>query len=253
VRAALGAARTLDCTLALASGVLASLIRHLSLRRRFPVRLAASADALAGERAELRGIVLGSLPSAVFFCVQGQVTVLLAGICSHGEVVADAGALARFAIALNILFAAINALAVPRFARCREPERLRSLAARYLGWVALCTVAIGAFTAAFPSLPLRLVGGQYARLEPEMRLMGLNLALLFLVHALFALNSARAWIRFTNAANIPLTLCAQAGLLCLIDVSHVRGIVLFSTLSLIPNLATVVVDMIRGLRREAHA
>jgi hypothetical protein len=240
----------LSCLVALVGGMVAVVSRNMLLRRAVTVR-ATPGDATPEDRRELRRIVTTSLPSAVFFCVQGQIAILLAGIFSRGEIIADVGALGRFTLGLNIIFAAINALAVPRFA-VAAPERLRPLARRYMGCVIVASAAIVAAMWTFPRAPLWVLGPAYSGLEPEMRLMGLYLALTFAVHAIYALDSARAWIRITNLANIPATFALQAGLLYLLDVTSVRGVILFTTLSLIPNLVTSIVDLITGLRNESR-
>src|SRR4029077_2763318 len=110
--------------------------------------------------------------NAVFYCLQGQITVfLISFFARRATSVAEVGALGRLAMIFAVLSNLLTNVFVPAFARCQD--------ARKLGWFYAAIVSgVGAFSllvlfgaAIFPDQFLFVLGAKYAHLHRELLLM----------------------------------------------------------------------------------
>ena len=108
--------------------------------------------------------------------------------------------------------------------------------------------ALLAFSAILPEVLLWFLGHSYAHLRSELPLMMGMAALNALAGAMWAINSAKAWIEY-SWTYIPATLVTQGILFLTMDVSTLRGAIVFGIISLIPSIALNAWLTVRGLRR----
>ncbi len=194
------------------------------------------------------------MPGAIFFCLQGQLLILLISFTGRSDHVADVGALGRLAVIFDLFGSLLVNLALPAFTRCHDPGLLKKRYAQiFIGYVCL-GAAMTAFAAFAPAPMLWLLGKKYAGLRYELILIVANMSVGTLVGTMWSMNAAKGWVHY-NWIEIPVRLLFQAALLLLIDVTTVPGAIYFMMLSqlspMLFNLGLTVVGF-RALQRE-HA
>jgi hypothetical protein len=131
---------------------------------------------------------------------------------------------------LSVLQAAFAALIIPRFATLNTGHR--RLVTRFLQAQALVTgigVLVTGAVWLFPSHALRVIGPNYLGLEHEIVLATAGASLSLVASVVYALNAARG--RVPPAYVYPLTgIATTIVLVLLIDMSTVRGAMLFGLL-----------------------
>lgn len=227
----------------------ALLLQYLLLRR----YAREVVDLKAGENPEDRKAMIGFIrsqaPNAIFFCLQGQITILLITIFGHrATAVAEVGALGRLAMIFAVLGNLITNIFAPAFARCQETRRLGWLYAGIVGSVAGFSLLILGGAALLPNQFLFVLGNKYSHLQHELLLMVGGATLNMLASTLWALNASRAWI-VGSWLYIPLTLGTQLLLIPFIDFSTVTGVLTFNLFSVIPSLLLNIGLSYRGFRQ----
>ena len=170
-----------------AIGYLISRYKTVSL-----VELNAPVD--ASVRIEILTSVRRRWPYDLFSIYYGQVTLLLLSLLGESMSVADFGALTRIAIVYTILTLNVRTIALPRYARVRNPDELRRLYFLIMGIsfaiILLLTTLIG--TCSTPIL--WLLGSKYEMLSYELLLVAASAGTAFLSSVAWDLNTARGWI-----------------------------------------------------------
>ncbi|MEO5754599.1 MAG: polysaccharide biosynthesis protein [Chthoniobacterales bacterium] len=210
-------------------------------------------DLKAGENPEDRKAMIGFIrsqaPNAIFFCLQGQITILLITIFGdRATAVAEVGALGRLAMIFAVLGNLITNIFAPAFARCQETRRLGWLYAGIVGSVAGFSLLILGGAALLPNEFLFVLGNKYSHLQHELLLMVGGATLNMLASTLWALNASRAWI-VGSWLYIPLTLGTQLMLIPFIDFSTVTGVLTFNLCSVVPSLLLNIGLSYRGFRQ----
>jgi len=186
--------------------------------------------------------------NAVFYCLQGQITIFLISFFAHHvNAVAEVGALGRLAMIFTVLSNLLANVFVPAFARCQNRRKLRWLYGAILGGVAAFSLAILAFAAIFPDQFLFVLGSKYAHLHYELLLMVGGAIIGALTGTFWALNASKAWVSGAWLY-IPLTLATQIVLIPYTNFSSVSGVLMFNLLSAVPNLLLNAVLSYRGFR-----
>jgi hypothetical protein len=208
-----------------------------------------SAPQNADDRAAMLGFIRSQAANAIFFCLQGQITVFLISIFGRqvGSI-AEVGALGRLAMIFAVLSNLLANVFAPAFARCQETIRLRWQYAGIVGAVATFSAAILATAFLFPGAFLFVLGGKYSHLNRELLLMVGGAVITAMASTLWSLNAAKAWIA-GSWLYIPLTLATQLALIPFIDFGSVTGVLIFNLVSAIPSLLLNVVLSYRGFRR----
>jgi len=204
----------------------------------------------ADDRRELWRLSIRILPNNIFFCIQGQVTLLILTLAGNPTGIADVTALGRLSALLTVFSLAFNSVLTPRFARCQNLKRLPRL---YLGLIAGTALIIAPVALAgwfMPGPLLWLLGTGYSGLKGECGWAVSTACVVQLVTALHQLNSARAWIRITTIMHAPLTIAAQVLVLALLDVSNLHGVLVFGFLTSLTTLPTLIADAYIGLRDQ---
>lgn len=227
------------------------LVQFLLLRRWVGDSVQADAPPSAEDRADIVRIIRNEAPNSVFFCVQGQLAVWLISVFGSTQKVAEVGALGRLGVVFTVVGAVMTSIVLPGFARCQEPRRLILLYLQIVGCFCLFGASLVGLAALFPDQLLWVLGARYAHLKGEVVLMMLLSATGSVLAAMWALNTTRAWIRY-SWLNIPGTILTQAALLFLLQVSTIRGVIWFGILSQFPSLAVNVFLTLRGFRAVAR-
>jgi hypothetical protein len=243
----------LNAAVAVAVGSAALLLQYVMLRRYVDAVIDTKAAHNRDDQRAMRGFIRNQAANAVFYCLQGQITVFLISIFAHRvAAVAEVGALGRLAMIFAVLTNLLMNIFAPAFARCQSPRRLRWQFAGTVGAVAVFCAVIIMAAAFFPREFLFVLGGKYGHLGRELLLMIIAAVLNALTATLWSLNTAKAWV--TGAwLYIPLTIGTQLCLIPLIDFSSVRGVLVFNLISAVPNLLLNAVLSFRGFRTLRRA
>jgi hypothetical protein len=200
------------------------------------------------DRAAMIGFIKNQAANAIFFCLQGQITIFLISFFgSRATSVAEVGALGRLVMIFAVVNQVLTNIFVPAFARCQSAARLRLQYFAIVGGVAACCAVVLAAAVFFPSEFLFILGGKYSHLHRELVLMIAGTILNLLAGTLWFLNASKGWVAGTWLY-IPLTLTTQIALIPFIDFSSVRQVLIFNLLSAVPNLLLNMVLSYRGFR-----
>jgi O-antigen/teichoic acid export membrane protein len=223
-------------------------LQYLLLRRYSAGVIDFGAPQNADDRKAMLGLIRSQAANAVFYCFQGQITILLISFFARqSSSVAEVGALSRLAMIFVVLANLLANIFVPAFARCQERRQLRSLYLEIAGGVSLFCIVVIAAAAIFPDQFLFVLGNKYAHLQRELLLMVGSAVLAALTGTFWSLNAAKAWVA-RSWLYIPLTLLTQIALIPFTDFSNVRSVLMFNLLSSVPNLLLNLALSFRGFR-----
>jgi O-antigen/teichoic acid export membrane protein len=232
-------------------GSSALLLQYLLLRRYARGVIDLHAGENADDRKAMIGFIRNLAPNAIFYCLQGQITILLITIFGHrAGAVAEVGALGRLAMIFAVLGNLITNIFAPAFARCQEARKLGWLYAGIAGGVAGFSLLVLSGAALLPNEFLFVLGNRYSHLQRELLLMVGGATLNMIASTLWTLNASRAWIA-GSWLYIPLTLGTQLLLIPFIDFSTVNGVLTFNLFSAFPSLLLNIGLSYRGFRRPA--
>lgn len=237
-----------------ATAVLASVVtlglQHTLLSRWANDGIDKDASVDEPDRRELLRIVRNQMPTTIFYCLQGQATIWLMGLFGKAGSVADLGALGRLSVIFVVITSVMTTIVVPRFARYQSPQLLKRRFLQIIGAFLMFDLLVVAVAALFPGPILWVLGHKYATLRHELLLMMILTGFNSTAEAMWLLNAAKAWIEY-SWLHIPGTLVGQAVLLAILQVSTLRGALLFGIFSLIPAVLLNIWLATRGLRAIA--
>jgi O-antigen/teichoic acid export membrane protein len=245
----------LNGAVALAIGSATLLLQYWMLRRYVNGVIDPSAPENAEDRVAMKGFIRSQAANAIFFCLQGQITIFLISLFGRNVgSIAEVGALARLAMIFAVLSHLLANVFAPAFARCQTLPKLRWQYAAIVGAVACFSLVIIGAATLFPQQFLFVLGNKYTHLERELLLMVGGAVISAMASTLWSLNSAKAWIA-GSWLYIPLTLGTQLALIPSTNFSSVSGVLTFNLVSMIPSLALNLILSYRGFRsfQEAEA
>jgi O-antigen/teichoic acid export membrane protein len=238
----------LNAGVALTVSTVVIFVQYLMLRRYSAGVIDFHAPQNSDDRSAMLGFIRSQAANAVFYCVQGQITVFLISFFAHRtSSVAEVGALGRLAMIFTILTNLLTNIFVPAFARCQDPRRMRSLYLEIVGGVSCFCILIISAAAIFPEEFLFILGNKYAHLHRELLLMVGASVLAALSGTFWSLNASKAWIT-GSWLYIPLTLLTQVALIPITDFSSVTSVLVFNLLSGVPNVLLNLALSFRGFR-----
>ncbi len=238
----------LNAGVALTISTVVIFIQYLMLRRYSARVIDFHASQNSEDRAAMLGFIRSQAANAIFYCVQGQITVfLISFFANRTSSIAEVGALGRLAMIFTVLTNLLTNIFIPAFARCQNRDRMRSLYLEIVGGVAFFCLIVIAAAAFFPEQFLFVLGSKYAHLHRELLLMVGASVLAALTGTFWSLNASKAWIA-GSWLYIPLTLLTQVALIPFTDFASVTSVLVFNLLSNIPNLLLNFVLGLRGFR-----
>ena len=238
----------LNAAIAVAVATATLFLQYIMLRNYTSRVIDLAAPENREDRQEIIRLIKHLAPNAVFYCLQGQITVFLISLFAQRvTAVAEVGALGRLAMIFAVLSNLLTNIFVPAFARCQQVKKLRLLyAAIVTGVTVFSLLALGA-AAFFPKQFLFVLGNKYAHLDRELLLMVAGAVVSAIAGALWALNASKAWVT-GSWLYIPLTLVTQIALIPFTNFSSVIDVLIFNLISLVPSLFLNVVLSYRGFR-----
>ena len=243
VIALLAALGLLNAPLAVAAGTFAMAVQFWLLNHWVRPQITWDAPPDPTFRKDILTNVKRQAPLTIYFCLQGQLGIWLISIFGNVERVAEVGALGRIGMIFSILTATIAALVVPRFARCQDPGRLRSLyftiASVVAGILAVGTI----FCWWMPGPLLWLLGPKYNQLGAFVWLAVLATGTASFSGVVYTMNVNRSWIPPATVV-IPAEIVTQAVLCSTFDLSSVRGILWIGAIApIVPGLINLCFGM----------
>lgn len=190
---------------------------------------------------EILNLVKRILPTSIYYCLSGQITIWLISIFGNTTSLAQLGALSRLSVILTVLSAIVGTLIVPRFAKLLENRII--LLKRFFQIMGLLISLLGVITLGvylFPTPILWLLGDAYEGLSSELLLSIVSSCIGLLGGIVFSLYSARGWA-MSPVSIIVINLLAIIIFASLLDLSSLRGVLYFNIgLGLIALIQTVV-------------
>jgi hypothetical protein len=224
------------------------LLQYAMLRKYVAGVIDLDAPENAEDRTAMVGFIRKLAANAVFYCLQGQITVfLISFFARRTSSIAEVGALGRLAMIFAVLSNLLTNVFVPAFARCQSERKLRWLYAAIIGGVGAFSLLVLCGAGIFPDQFLFVLGSKYAHLHRELLLMVGGAILSALTGTFWALNASKAWVS-GSWLYIPLTLATQIALIRYTDFSSVMGVLTFNLISAIPNLLLNIALSYRGFR-----
>ena len=227
----------------------ALLLQYLMLRRYAAGMIDLQAKENPEDRKAMISFIRSQAANAVFFCLQGQITIFLITFFGHrAGAVAEVGALGRLAMIFAVLGNLLANIFAPAFSRCQKRPQLGWLYTGIVGGVAGFSLLVlgGAFL--LPNEFLFVLGNRYSHLQYELLLMIGGATLNMVASTLWTLNASRAWIA-GSWLYIPLTLGTQLLLIPFTDFSSVNGVLTFNLFSACPSLLLNLGLSYRGFRQ----
>jgi len=242
----------LNAAVAIWAAIVSVILQYGFLNRWVSDSIDKNAPVNKEDQSAMLSIVKHQAPNAVFYCFQGQLTVLLISVFGNTQNIAEVGALGRLSVIFSIINATMASIVLPAFARCQSPRELRIRYFQVCGGFCLLGLSLISAAVLFPDQILWILGSKYAHLRHELLLMMILAAFNAVIATMWSLNSTKAWIRY-SWLNIPSVVLTQIVLLTLLDVSTVHGVILFGIFSLVPTFLLNSVLTFRGLSEQRHA
>jgi O-antigen/teichoic acid export membrane protein len=203
-------------------------------------------------RPEIRNIwnrTLPQIPNSVFYCFFGQASLIVIAMLGQDAQVAEVGALGRLSVLFAVATSTIGAVIVPRFSRITDATLLR---ARYWQVIAVqigLSCVLFLIAATLPSALLLILGNSYVGLESVVKWSVMSALLHSLAGTVWQLNASKGWVQ-RAWLTIPLIVVTQLFLGTWVDLSSVRGAILFGALPMVPALVFLVALGNFNIRRE---
>jgi O-antigen/teichoic acid export membrane protein len=205
---------------------------------------AAAIDLTPYRRAVLR-YLLPTLPSALYFAVQGPLIVWLAATFGASRNIAEVGALTRLGLLVGIFSGLTGIVFLPRLARIHD-DRLYRIRALQFGTVHLA-LGSGLLAAAWavPGLFLTLLGSHYSGLHHELVLVVAGSGLTLLGGYAVSINLARCWTRWEVLA-VAILATFQAIAVTMLPMGTTSGVLGFNVASAAVGLGLQLVVNVLG-------
>jgi len=171
-----------------------------------------------------------TLPSALYFAVQGPLTVWLAATFGATHNIAEVGALSRLGQIVGIFSSLIGVVFLPRLAQIADERFWRIRYLQFGG--ALAAVALTLLTAAaiLPGPFLWLLGPNYTGLHRELLLVVAGAGISLVGGYVVNVNLARAWTRW-QVATVVVEIAVQVALIAVLPLSTTAGVFTLTLLS----------------------
>jgi O-antigen/teichoic acid export membrane protein len=202
------------------------------------------------DRREMLRLSRKWMPNVIFYCLQGQITLLILTLFGNTTGVADITALGRIAMLFAVFSVTFGNVLAPRFARCQDPKRLPRLYLLLVGGTVLVLAPMLLVAWLFPESFLWLLGDKYVSLGNECGWVVAAGCVTQVCAVVFTLNSSKAWIRFQSWGFIPAILGAQVIAALLLDLRQFHDVLIFNLVSAAAPLPIYAADAWHGMKRN---
>lgn len=213
-------------------GVLAGAVASavVAWAARDPQREGSPVSDLTPYRKRVVRYLLPTLPSALYFSIQGPLVVWLAATFGDSTNIAEVGALGRLGLVVGLFSGLTSVVFVPRLALVTDPRHYRLRYFQYGAFMALLAGALLGAAALAPDAFLFVLGPHYAGLYRELLLTVAGSGLTLLGGYAVAINFARSWNRWQGAA-AGLLFLGQVAFVMLVPLGSTAGVLTFNALT----------------------
>lgn len=194
--------------------------------------------------------LLPTLPSALYFALQGPLTIWLAATFGTTRSIAEVGALGRLGLIVGLLAGLSGAVLVPRLAGIAEPRAFRASFFRYGALLAGLAGSLWLAAALLPDLFLALLGEHYHGLQRELLLLIAGSGLSMLGAYVANVNLSRGWTRL-QAVALAFEVSTQAVLIATLPLATTAGVIWFQVGGAIAGITFQLAIFTLGCRRPA--
>jgi hypothetical protein len=177
---------------------------------------------------EIISVVKRILPGTIYYCISGQITIFLISIFGTTNSIAQAGALSRLAVILNIFGVVNSTLIVPRFARIPNNSKLifnRFMQIQFI-LILFCSCILGTVYL-FPSQALWILGKDYSNLKIEL-IINVAVSCINLISGIcFGLSVSRGWA-LSPVISISVNILSVVVGIFFINVTTLKGVLLLN-------------------------
>jgi len=191
------------------------------------------------------------LPSSIYYCISGQITIWLVSIFNTTEGISQVGALGRLMMVLTLLGMVIDTLIVPRYARLKKDSGL--VVSRYfqvLASVFGIGVVISTSVFLFPDIFLFILGDKYANLQYEVLLMTISRCIFMVSRVSGIMSSSRGIIPNPYLFIGTIIIAQGIALAFLVDYSTVAGVITFSIFTATIILSFRIIDFLFRTKQQ---
>jgi len=229
----------LSAPVAIAIGVVQSILFATAYIRRTSrdVQNPEAGESIESEKKEALQLTLPKIPGAIFFAVQGQVTIFIVSIAGQYSQIADMGALSRIGMLFMMPSALISVLIVPWFAKLATNRLALAYSAAGLAFLVFSIFLITA-NGLFPEVFLFILGPEYSNLGHEVFLFSIFASVNLLSGLVYALNSSRKWIYYwTGPATILAYVSTLAFFVASVDLTSISNVIIMSIVTAVFTLS----------------
>jgi len=188
-------------------------------------------------------LALPNVPQAIFYALQGQISLFLITYFGHSTGIASVGALGRLGQIFALFIQANSLLVEPYFAKLHR-SRLKKHYAVALLVVAAVSLALFSLSLQAPQLLLWALGPQYSGLNYEVKLVMAAGAISCFSSVLWCIHAARRFVFWWNVIlSILLTLVVEIAFIFEADMGTVRAVL---WLNLSTNAVSLFVNILSG-------
>ena len=227
----------LNTLTALIANLLGSIFQTHVLKKWMPPLADPHAPVNLEDRAFLVSLIKRQLPSSIYYCVYGQISIFIISLTGNVSNLADVAALSALARIFAVLGSVMSTIFYPRFAHLQEAHLVWKRYLQIVGTFFLMGVVACAVAFFFPHQLLLILGNKYAHLESEILLLVAGSILGVIANHTWGLNSVRGWI-ITPWLYIPVSLITQVALIYFLPITTVEGVLWMGLLGSIPGIVT---------------
>jgi O-antigen/teichoic acid export membrane protein len=191
---------------------------------------------LAPYRRRVLRYLLPTLPSSLYFSIQGPMVVWLAATFGSARNIAEVGALSRLGLLLSLFSNLSGVVLLPRLARIVDERLYRIRCLQGGALLSLIALTLWFAVLAFPHALLALLGQHYSGLDSELRLVVCGAGVTLVGGYVVGVNLARSWTRWQGLAVAGLAV-TQVVLVRALTLGTTRGVLTFNVLSGVAGLA----------------
>jgi len=177
---------------------------------------------------EILDLVKRILPTSIYYCVSGQITIWLISIFGNTTSLAQLGALSRLSVILSVFVSIITTLIVPRFAKLKLEKKIlleRFFQIMFALIVILSLIILSVYF--FPTAILWILGKDYKDLNYELLLSIIGSCVSLLSAIAFSLYSSRGWA-LSPIVLITINLIGIIVFASILDLSNLEGVLFFN-------------------------
>jgi O-antigen/teichoic acid export membrane protein len=204
-----------------------------------------------GVRKEVLTLVKRIMPTSIYYCLSGQISIWLISLFGNSTSVAQLGALGRFGMLFNLISVLMSTLLIPRFARITNNSKL--MVKRFVQ-VQLFLIAMGGIFVfcffVFKTQLLWVLGHSYKGLNTELLLISISASLELLSSTTNNMLTSQS-ITIPPILFIIIRILIQITTLFIIPVHTVSGVILFGITAILSLYITRIVYFVFQIKKRA--